>query len=395
MANFSLIAKLGIDKTGFDAGLRAAATSANQFGKQMGANMAGRLAAAFSVAAITAYTKSLIRYASEVKDASQATGVSVESVQSLGFAAKQTGSDLATVTRALGALSKSRQEALDKPSSDAAQVFKALGIDGQKLKDLKLEDLFRAIAQAFNETDFGASKLAMMRTILGKTADDLASAFEEGLDILEAQAIATGQVMDASLIDPLDEMGDQLDVLIGQLRGPFAEALVAALKVVNELVDKLALGAKTVVGYTKGFADGFKKPQESPLPGWLGFIAPGLDAALGITKRIKEGHKEANALLDFEAAKEDQQGMPEDGLLFGFAKDQQERKKREFHFENLLREREPRASRHSTASDALGRIGGTVGAGDAVQTKLTELVREQKELRRLLEFRGIAIKGEL
>jgi cell fate (sporulation/competence/biofilm development) regulator YlbF (YheA/YmcA/DUF963 family) len=46
-------------------------------------------------------------------------------------------------------------------------------------------------------------------------------------------------------------------------------------------------------------------------------------------------------------------------------------------------------------SDLLGKIGGTVGGGDATQTRLNEMVRELKILNRRLGFQGVRIDGEL
>lgn len=390
MALFSLIAKLGLDKTGFDAGLSAAQSSAMKFGT----GLKNQLAAAFSVAALTAYTRSLIEYASKVKDASVRTGASTDALQALGHAAKLTGSDFEAVVRSFKDLSKARQEALDDPRSKALQVFRALGIDGQKLKDLKLEDLFREIGRAFEGQDFGASELAMVTELLGRAGGELLPMFKEGMDELEKQAVEAGVVLGEELIDPLDELGDQLDVLVAQLRGPFAEALVGTLKLANEAVDKLLLGFKSIVGYIHGFQKGMRAPEEARplgLPKWV------TESPVGRLARIfAKGHKEAVDLLEFEAAKQEQKAEgegPADGLMMVRKQDAKDRKRREFHFENLLKEREPQVGR--IQSDSLGRIGGTVGGGDATQTKLTELVRETKELRRTLEIRGVRISGEL
>lgn len=401
MALFSLIAKLGLDKSGFDAGLKQAGASANQFGS----TLSNKLASAFSISALAVYTRHLVEYASKVKDASLQTGASTDAIETLGHAAKLTGADFDRVTHALGELSKHRQEALDDPGHRSAEVFRALGIDAQKLRDLKLEDLFREIARAFQSTDFGASSLAMLQQVLGKHATELMPLFVEGIDELEQQARDTGVVLGESLIEPLDEIGDQIDEITGQLRGPFAEALVGTLKVANEFVRLLNVGLKEIVGEIYAFQKGFRKAPEGDeggMPTWLQFILgikklrTGGEFQLG--ERTKAGIKNVRELFQFEAQKngEGEQGDPGDGLFFGFRKDVEagERKRRVFNFAEKLREPKVRAGR--IQSDELGKIGGTVGGGEGTTDKhLRDLIREMKELRRSLEMRGVRINGEL
>jgi len=393
MALFSLIAKLGLDKTGFDAGIKAAATTSQRFGSAL----KSQFAAAFGTAAIVAYTKSLVEYASQVKDASTRTGASTEALQTLGYAAKQTGSDFEAVVRSFKDLSKARQEALADPRSKAAQVFRAMGIDGEKLKNLKLEDLFREIGRSFQTNDFGASELAMVTELLGKAGAELLPAMKEGLGELEQAARDAGVVLGDELIGPLEQLGDEFETLTGQLRGPFAEALVFVLKLANDLLSKLKTGFETLTNFAEGFKEGFGEAQQSRIPKWLRVIT-GFGAIDEMNKKIargvEKGREQVGQAAD-EAAKEE---APEDGFLFGFKKDVEagERRQRRFNFEKLIRaagaERAPRLPQ----ADALGRIGGTIGGGnDATQTKLTELVREMKELRRTLEMRGINIRGEL
>src|SRR5213593_3021241 len=139
MALFSLIAKLGLDKTGFDAGLNDAQKKAGQFG----AGLKSLLAAAFSIAAITAYTRSVIEYASQIKNASLRTCASTDAIQTLGHAAKLSGVEFETMVRAFKDLSKAREEAILDPHSRQAQVFEALGLSVKKLKELSPEEAFR------------------------------------------------------------------------------------------------------------------------------------------------------------------------------------------------------------------------------------------------------------
>lgn len=97
MAILKLIAQLGLDKTGFDAGMAAAGKQVNQFG----AGLKSQLAGAFSAAAVTAFVKSIIDTGSEIKDLSDRLGVSAKDVQEFGMAAKLGGQDADVFARSL------------------------------------------------------------------------------------------------------------------------------------------------------------------------------------------------------------------------------------------------------------------------------------------------------
>jgi hypothetical protein len=407
MALFSLIAKLGLDKTGFDAGMSAAGKGAARFG----AALKSQLAAAFSIAAITAYTRSLIEYSSKIHDAALKTGASKEAMQTLGHAAKLTGIDLDNVTAAMKFLSKSRLEAMKDPNGEEAKVFEALGIGAKELKELEIEDLFRKVGRGFQRNDFGASSMAMVVKLLGRGAENLMPLFVEGVEELEDALRNVGGVLSDEVIDKFDTIHDQLTTLTAQLRGPFADALLGTLRAANAVVEHLMHGIKTLSGFAFGFQKGYraKLPEEGPVGKAARFI-PGLGPVRLITKhfqRVAAGIKYGRELVDFEANREEDPpgegglfalaaGVTGKALLKAFKLAPAGRQEREFHFdEKLLKEKsEPKAK--AVQADALGRIGGGVGAGgDATQTKLTELVRELKELRRTMESRGITIRGEL
>ena len=94
MAIMSLWARLGLDKTGFDAGLAAAGKGAAKFGTGLKGQLAGAFGAAAVTAAILQFARSSIQAAESVGDLSDRLGISVKDANNFALAAKMGGADV-------------------------------------------------------------------------------------------------------------------------------------------------------------------------------------------------------------------------------------------------------------------------------------------------------------
>ena len=83
-----LTAVLGLDKTGFDAGIAAAGKQVNQFG----AGLKSQLAGAFGATAFIALGRSAIEAADGIDELSERLGVTNKQAQEFSLAAKLGGS---------------------------------------------------------------------------------------------------------------------------------------------------------------------------------------------------------------------------------------------------------------------------------------------------------------
>src|SRR5688500_2843364 len=117
MAILSLLAKLGLDKTGFDAGMSAAGNKVASFGKQM----AGAFTAAAVAAAVTKATRMAILYADEMKDLSDQIGTSTKQAQEWNFAAKLSGQNADFVTQSFAKM----ENALNKANLGDAENIRS------------------------------------------------------------------------------------------------------------------------------------------------------------------------------------------------------------------------------------------------------------------------------
>lgn len=90
MPIMALWARLGLDKTGFDAGLKSAQRQAGKFGSDLKSQLAG----AFTLAAATHLARNIVETAEAAGDLSDRLGVSIKDAQDFGLAAKLGGSDV-------------------------------------------------------------------------------------------------------------------------------------------------------------------------------------------------------------------------------------------------------------------------------------------------------------
>lgn len=97
MAILKLMAMLGLNKTGFDAGMTDATKKVNRFGSDMKSQLAG----AFTATAVIAFTKSIIDLGGEIKDSMDRLGVGAKDVQEFGLAAKLGGQSADTFAKAV------------------------------------------------------------------------------------------------------------------------------------------------------------------------------------------------------------------------------------------------------------------------------------------------------
>lgn len=158
---------------------KAAGNMSRDFGALKGA-LAG-VGAAVSVGGIAAMVKANIDAADSLRDLSQETGVAVETLGGLGFAASQAGGNLESIADAAGKLNKSIAGAAggNKQFGDA---FKALNIEIKNANGtLKTADqVLVEIADKFAGYADGPEKAALATRLLGKAGAEQISLLNEG-----------------------------------------------------------------------------------------------------------------------------------------------------------------------------------------------------------------------
>lgn len=161
MPTLRLNAVLGLNKTGFDAGM----TAANKQVERFGAGLRSHLAGAFSAAAIVGFTKSIVTAGSEIKDLSDRLSVLPKDVQEFGLAAKLGGQSADTFARALERIrlamadGKNPLEAFgitmkEMQAGDAVSILRKLAVELENFAGSAEQT--KALADAFGARGMGA-----------------------------------------------------------------------------------------------------------------------------------------------------------------------------------------------------------------------------------------------
>jgi hypothetical protein len=134
MGLLSLIAKLGLDISGFNTGLKQAEASAGGFGKRVGASLKSQLGGAFSVGAAVSIARTIAETASRAQDLAEQFDISTDAVQRIDFALKQGGLTFEDFGKAMDKFGAMRKRAADG-DEEAAATLKQFGITLDEVKN--------------------------------------------------------------------------------------------------------------------------------------------------------------------------------------------------------------------------------------------------------------------
>lgn len=198
MAIFSFLAKLGLDTTDFQAGIKRAQSSASGLGKGISESLKrendsikGALAGMFTVSAAKSYFGDLKNIVDEIKDMSELLGVSTDEVQRLQKASAEAGQNFGSVVTAFQRIEQMRAQAMtgDKRASG---IFGLLGIDPSKGTGI---DILKAAVEASSR---GAQENAAAFELVGKKVTGLK------LIVEELQRLGPIKLIDESQLDAID-----------------------------------------------------------------------------------------------------------------------------------------------------------------------------------------------
>lgn len=194
-------------------------------------------------AAATAAVMKAANYGSAVKDTSDRTGLSTDAVQELGYAARQTATDMGSLENGI----KQMQNRLSEGSSATVSALSAVGLSLDELRGMSPDQQFTAIADAVAGIDDPARRVALAMDLFGKSGTDLIPMMSEGaggIQRMRDQAKALGLVLSKEDIAVAEEFGDKIQTLKDQFSVVIAkigvELIPVAEKFVGVLSDMLA-----------------------------------------------------------------------------------------------------------------------------------------------------------
>lgn len=222
----SLTIDLIAKTAGFEQGMDRAARTADKrmkqiearaykFGRILGSTLA--VGAAAASAALIKLTFDAIKYADELDELSQRTGISAQQLSKWGYAAKLSGTDLEGLTRGVTLLSKNLAQAADTDSK-MGRLFQTLGIavkDAEgNLRDV--EEVLPEIADRFKSLDNTTTETALALQLFGRSGAELLEFLNrgsQGIDALGQELSDLGGVIDNETAAAAAEFKDELDRL--------------------------------------------------------------------------------------------------------------------------------------------------------------------------------------
>jgi hypothetical protein len=212
MANFSLLAKIGVDSKALQSGLKGAQTRVQAFKSSI-----GTLGPMIAAIGFTSLAKKAIDLGSKISDLSEQLRINAESLQVLLAVSAKAGVEQATLEKALMSVTIRTQEAMDG-NKMYSESFERLGINLEEFAKLPTEKKIEAIAHAYKAAGKSQEAFADIASILGtragpKMLEILRRISDEGLGALTKEAKKNGQVMSEDVIAKMDAAADQIGIL--------------------------------------------------------------------------------------------------------------------------------------------------------------------------------------
>jgi TP901 family phage tail tape measure protein len=280
-----LVAKLRLDTTQFQKGLRGAASTLKRVGAAMTAASAG---AAYAI-------KSQLDMADQLGEAAQKFGLSTEALSRLRYQAEMSGVEFEAMGAGILKLTKNMAAAAGG-NKQAAAMFDNLGVsvtnaDGSLRS---AEEVFYDLSEVISKMPDGAEKTALAMQFLGKGGADLVPALNQGRSALEQfaeDAASMGLVLSKETTDAAGNFNDNLQVLANTVKGlvvQLAASLAPALEWITGQMVEATKWFRDLSPAVQSVAAQFAvvAMAAGPLVLGLGFIIGPLQTVLGVMKAI-------------------------------------------------------------------------------------------------------------
>ena len=247
--------RLTADSTGLSREMSVASRDVRRFSRRAESNIrrAGRAFSVFAGVAAGALAKLIkdsIDTGTELSLLSDRTGMAVESLSSLAWAAEQSDTNIEAVSSALNRLNG--QLGRDE-GGQYEQRLRRLGVTVRDVNGdlLEGEDLLKSVADAFVEADSQAERAAIGTEAFGRGWTEIAPLLAEGRDGIEdlqQEAERLGLVMSQDAADGSRQLGDNINILRARARG-FGNAMAASvLPILVNYTTEVANAAKETDG---------------------------------------------------------------------------------------------------------------------------------------------------
>lgn len=245
MAAGSIVIDLLMRTGAFETDTKRAEAALKRFQKtateqmQAAAIAAGILGSAFLVLA-----KDSVDSMDKMNEAAQKTGIAVEALSQLGYAAKMSGVDTESFTSAMVKFNRAIAEGATG-SGNAAAAFKAIGISAAELKSSNPDEVLARVAEKFAGYADGATKTALAIAIFGRAGADMIPLLNEGADGLakmREEGDKLGATISTAAAKSADQFNDNLDKMMVKMKSFVKGITSEVIPTLNILMETFLAG---------------------------------------------------------------------------------------------------------------------------------------------------------
>lgn len=238
--------EFAINRAAFERQLKQVGQSLQRLGARV-SSIGGQIAAAGAgiAAPFVASLAIFQRVGDRLDKLAQRTGISVEALSQLGFAAEQSGSSLASVEKAVRTMQRAIVD-LGRGLSTQTFAFEQLGLVYQDIERLSPEQQFTLIADRIASIEDPTKRVAAALQIFGRSGQELVPLLNQGaggIAALRAEAERLGITIDTKTAKSAAEFGDALNRLRQQVKATainIGAALGPAITRVSGVLSSLA-----------------------------------------------------------------------------------------------------------------------------------------------------------
>lgn len=240
------------------------------------------LLALATAGSFVAIVKGAIDAGDKLNDLSQRTGLAVEDLDALSFAAQQNGTTLDAVSGALGKLAKNMADAAGG-GKEAAATFAQFGISQKELANgsITSTEAMARIADKIAGMPDGWQKAAAAQRVFGKSAAEIVPLLNAGGDAIRnarSELESYGALFTGGFAKAADEFNDNLAVLQRMMGG-------LGLSIASDLLPSMT-------AFTEGLIESRKQSSvlgsDTSLQDWTKTAALGLAALVDVLRVIPQ-----------------------------------------------------------------------------------------------------------
>ena len=205
------------------------------------------------LAPLGAAAKTFADMGSRMWDMAKRTGVSVEALSALSYAAEQSGAGVDAFENGIRRMQRTLYDA-GRGLSTATDSLAELGLTIQDLEGLSPEAQFRLLADRLDRIEDPSRKAALAMTIFGRSGTELLPMLEGGaaaLDAYEKHARDLGLIMSTEDAAAADVFGDALSDLWKVLKMSAFAVGAALAPTLKDLSERIVRAAKTVTEWVR------------------------------------------------------------------------------------------------------------------------------------------------